>query len=273
MMTAVGLSLGVSGWLPGAHVSAAALSAGVVAEAIVARWMARRVVRALLVETGPESDDAMSYRRMGVFYVPLALTSMLGLTIDPILTFMMGHSRQPVVSLAIYPVVDAFSFLFRALGLSFQEAAIALLGDRLEHRRAVARFALTLSVTASAGLALVAFTPVAHLWYGGAAGLAPDLVQFAIIPTMVLTLLPGFTVLQSWQRAVLVKARRTRPVTAATFVEVATLAATFVALDRSTGWIGVTVAVTAFVAGRVCGCLALAWPCSQVLKRGGESAS
>jgi hypothetical protein len=217
--------------------------------------MARATVRTILAQ--PAGDRGMRYRDVAIFYAPLALTSVVGLTIDPMLTFFMGRSRLPVVSLALYPVVDAFSFLFRALGLSFQEAAIALLGDDLEHLRAVKRFALGLGGAATAGLALMVATPLAGIWYHHAAGLTSELARYAIAPTVVLVVMPALTVWLSFQRGVLVKAGRTPAITISTAVEVAGVAVAFVLLDKFTGSIGVTVAMAAFVVGRAAGVVTL----------------
>jgi hypothetical protein len=266
-MTAVGLALAVSGLLPGAQVGAAALASGVTVEAVVARTMARGTVAQLLGQEPAADVPALGYRRIAAFYTPLALTSVVGLTIDPMLTFFMGRSRLPVISLALYPVVDAFSFLFRAIGLSFQEAAIALLGDDLEHRVPVTRFAVWLGGATTAGLALMAFTPLAHVWYEHVSGLTPELSRLALPATMVLVLMPALTVLLSYQRGILVRARRTPPITASTVVEVLGVAVAFVLLDRFTGWTGVTVAMTAFVVGRCVGILTLLKP-SVVALRG-----
>ncbi len=59
---------------------------------------------------------------------------MLGLAVYPMVTFFMGRAPSPVESLAVFPVVNALSFIFRAMGLSYQEVAIALLGKEYEQR-------------------------------------------------------------------------------------------------------------------------------------------
>src|SRR5690606_24557353 len=151
---------------------------------------------------------------------PLALTSFIGLTVQPMLTFFMGRAARPIESLAVFPVVHGLSFLFRALGLSFQEAAIALMGRNAEHAPEVGAFALRLGLAASGALALVAFTPLAGTWFQTISGLSPELAAFARAPTMILVPLPGLTVLLSLQRAVLVTGRTTRYITKATSMEV-----------------------------------------------------
>lgn len=271
--------------LPGAYVGAAALSVGVVVEALAVRWMAAGAVRAVRARTRPAATGgraavetlreggagaeevagaegsgagegeptARSYREIARFYYPLALTSLIGLTVQPLLTFFMGHAPSPVQSLAVFPVVNALSFLFRTVGLSYQEATIALLGRRSEHAPELARFGAGLALASSAGLALVAFTPLLGVWYGGVAGLTPELAAFARVPTQLAVLLPALSVALSFQRALLVQARRTRPVTVATALEVAAIAALFPLFGWGMGMVGVTAAMLAFVGGRLGG--------------------
>jgi progressive ankylosis protein len=165
-------------------------------------------------------------------------------------------------------VVHSLSFLFRAIGLSFQEAAIALMGKRFEHYGELARFATGLAIAASIGLALVAFTPLADFWFITVSGLTPELAAFAITPTRILAPLPALSVLLSLQRAVLVQGRRTRPITVATVIEVVTIAALFPLFGWGMGMVGVTAAAIAFVAGRVGGVGFLVGRMRSTLDRG-----
>ncbi|CAN5330509.1 hypothetical protein BH24GEM2_BH24GEM2_07020 [soil metagenome] len=248
--------------LPGAWVGAAALSAGVLVEALAARVMAAGAVRELVSGRGVPAPPAHpaepeSYGAIARFYYPLALTSLIGLTTHPLLTFFMGRAPAPVESLAVFPVVHALYFLFSALALSFQEAAIALLGRRCEHAGALARFGVGLALAASGGLALVAWTPLAGLWFDTVSGLPPNLAGLARVPTRILVLLPALSVILAFQRAVLVQQRTTPPITAATALEVAAIAALFPLFGWGVGMMGVTAAMAAFLGGRLASVLFL----------------
>ena len=254
--------------VPGAWVGAMALSSGVVAEALAARWMAGSTVRELLDH--PSDQDAqrqgLTYRDIAVFYYPLALTSLIGLTVQPMLTFFMGRSASPVESLAVFPVVQSLSFIFRSLGLAFQDTAIALMGERHRHLPELSRFATGLGLSASLGLSLVAFTPLAGMWFEGLSGLSPELAQFALFPARVIAPLPALTVLLSVQRATLVNVRRTHPITVATALEVGFIAVTFAVLGWGFDLVGVSAAFAAFVVGRVAANSFLAIRTRQVRK-------
>ncbi len=250
-----GTAAGLFSWsdLPGAWVGPASLSAGVCFEAVAARWMGRSAIRRALARAEPSLDDggALSLGGIARFYTPLAMTSLLGLATHPMLTFFMGRAAAPLESLAVFPVVHALSFLFRSVGISYQEAAIALLGDDPANRRPVARFAAFLAAACSAGLALFAFTPLFGVWFETISGLTAELASYARVPAIMLVPLPALSVWMSYQRAVKVLARETKAITVATALEVSTIALLFAALGWGLGMVGVTAAVVAFLGGRL----------------------
>ena len=252
--------------VPGAYAGAAALSIGVCVEAVAGRLMAQPTVHQLLSSRAEKPPrERLSYRHIADFYYPLALTSLIGLAVQPMLTFFMGRAPSPVESLAVFPVVHALSFVFRAMGLSYQEVAIALLGKDLEHSRELSNFAWVLGIASSAALAAIAFTPFARVWFETVSGLSPELTSFAITPIRILVLLPVMSVLLSYQRALLVKGHLTGPITWATVLEIAGVALVFTLLSRTTELTGVTAAVVAFIIGRLAGNLYLIPPCIRVL--------
>ena len=254
--------------IPGAWIGGLALGTGVTVEAIAARFMAAETVRELLAE---ETDSGytghtVTYRAIATFYLPLALTSMIGLTIQPLLTFFMGRSVAPVESLAVYPVVHSLSFFFRSMGFAYQDAAIALIGERFEHYRELRRFCFTLGAVATAGLALVAFTPLFQLWFVTLSGLTPELTSFALIPARIIVPLPFLSVLLSFQRAILVEGRRTQHITWASVIEVTAVAVLFLTLGVGFEVVGATAAFTAFLGGRLLSTVYLAPGCASVLR-------
>ena len=254
--------------IPGAWIGGLALGTGVTVEAIAARFMAAETVRELLAE---ETDSGytghtVTYRAIATFYLPLALTSMIGLTIQPLLTFFMGRSVAPVESLAVYPVVHSLSFFFRSMGFAYQDAAIALIGEQFEHYRELRRFCFTLGAVATAGLALVAFTPLFQLWFIALSGLTPELTSFALVPARIIVPLPFLSVLLSFQRAILVEGRRTQHITWASVIEVTAVAVLFLTLGFGFEVVGATAAFTAFLGGRLLSTVYLAPGCASVLR-------
>jgi hypothetical protein len=200
---------------------------------------------------------APSYAEIGRFYYPLALTSFIGLTVQPMLTFFMGRAAEPIGSLAVFPVVHALSFLFRAIGFSYQEVVIALCGRRFEHVGELTGFGVALGLAAAGGLAFVAFTPLLDFWFLTVSGLTPELAALAVVPARISVALPALAVLLAFQHGLLVQGRRTRPITISTAIEVGTVAALFLLFGWGLQTTGVTAAMIALVGGRLAGNLYL----------------
>lgn len=235
--------------LPGIVIGAASLSIAVTAEAIAARFMAAEVMRRIdrVESTGPE----LSYREITRFYVPLALTSVIGLGAPPMITLFLGRSVGAIESLAIWPVLTGFIFLFRGIGLAWQEAVITLVGDRLEELAPVRRFTLLLAGSTSLLLLLVGLTPLADLWFSQVAGLKPELVAFTRLPLLLMALLPATSALLSFQRGVLVKTGRTTPITVTTAIEVALILILLLLFIGLLDMVGAVAAAIAVMIGRL----------------------
>ena len=253
--------------LPGAHVGSLALSVGVVVEAVTSRMMTQRVVPALLArDRSPERMDMLRLPAIINFYAPLALTSLLALSVQPMVTFFMGQSRFALESLAVLPVIHGLTFIFRAIGLSYLEVGIALIGDRREHFVRIRNFAVILAIASTAGLAIIAYTPLSVIWFQTISGLTLKLTTFAMWPTRILAIFPALAVALHTQRAVLVHARRTGPITWASVLEVAVVAAVLTVGIHRFDLIGAVAAAVAILTGRIFGTLWLLPPCLDVLR-------
>ena len=248
-MAATAMALYGRPGIEGAWVGGAALSVGVTLEALAARAMAHRSVVELCATEGDESR--LTYRSIAAFYYPLALTTVLALGLQPIVTFFMGHAPSPLRSLAVLPVVSSLVFLFRALGLAYQEVGIALIGDDLEGYQPLRRFAALLAVAVTAGLGVIAWTPLAQIWFQHVSGLSPELTRFAIAPTRILVIIPALTVLLCFQRAMLVNHKATRHITWATGIEVGGVIAVLAIGIFGLGAVGLVAAAVALVIGRL----------------------
>jgi Na+-driven multidrug efflux pump len=208
---------------------------------------------------------SLSYGDIARFYYPLALTALIGLSIQPLLTFFMGRAASPLESLAVFPVVHALSFLFRAPGFSYQEAVIALVGRDFEHARPLIRFGVAMALLTSGLMALVAFTPLAAIWFETVSGLPPELAQAAVTPTRILVPLPALAVALAFLQAVLVRGRTTRAITAAAIVEVAGIAVLFAFLGLRVGMFGASAAMLALLGGRTVGAWLMLWAARRLL--------
>ena len=204
------LGVGIAhGGFPGIAVAGCGLSLGVTAELISARLFARSVIRGPL-ERAPLAEP-LTLSRLLKFYIPLALTPLLNLLVQPIGSASISRMPMPLENLAAWPPVSGLIFMSRSTGIAFNEVVVSLSG-RPGARPALGRFALWLALSLSAFLALISLTPLSSLWFEGISGLSPDLVEIARLAVPLGILLPALTVYQSLHTGYLVNAHKTRAV-------------------------------------------------------------
>lgn len=252
--------------VPGVVVGATALSTAVICEAIASRLMVSKFL-ARLKSRASETHSELTIKEIIKFYYPLALTSLLTLGIQPFVTFFIGQSRMPLESFAVMPVVTSFVFLFRGLGLSYQEVVVALIGDNMSGFDQLKRFAVKLGFILASGLILIAFTPLAEIWFRDVSGLSESLTEFAKLPLMIMSFFPALTVLISFQRAVLVKANDTKQITYGTAIEFVGIIIMVAICIKFFSLVGAVAATIAFVIGRMAACGYLLPPTISSLKK------
>ncbi|MEM6796193.1 MAG: hypothetical protein AAF725_19625, partial [Acidobacteriota bacterium] len=131
--TAFALAAGTE--LPGIHIGAWAMLAGVFVEAIYATFAAAPVIAELPLTARRPLD----YRRLFFFHLPLAGTAVLTLAAQPMVTFTLARLALPEISLAAWPLVFQALLALRAASLALPEVVIAL-ADREGARASLARF-------------------------------------------------------------------------------------------------------------------------------------
>ncbi|MCU0458452.1 MAG: hypothetical protein MUE37_05100 [Bacteroidales bacterium] len=260
-----GLILYRSG-IKGAYVGAGAMSMAVLAEAIATRLMVSATLKGLLQKEDTENGH-IGLRSITRFYYPLAITSILSLGVHPFVTFFMGRSSMPVESLAVLPVVGSLVFIFRSLGLSYQEVNIALIGKEKQNYRLLRNFAIYLGIAVTVLISLIAFTPLADLWFINVSGLTAELADLSYLPLQIMVLLPVLTVLLNFQRSLLVVNGTTGPISKATAVELLTIIIVLLVCVVFLDLTGVVAASIAFVTGKGLSTLYLLPWQNSVLKR------
>ncbi|HUX94982.1 MAG TPA: MATE family efflux transporter [Bacteroidales bacterium] len=244
----VGLLLYSAG-VKGAYVGAGAMSLAVLCEAIATRFMVSGTLKALIKKEDTENGN-LNLRSITKFYYPLALTSILSLGVHPFVTFFLGRSYMAVESLAVLPVVSSLVFIFRSLGLSYQEVNIALIGNNKQNYKVLKNFAIYLGLLVTFLISVLAFTPLADLWFINVSGLSKELADLSYLPLKIMILLPALTVLLNFQRSSLIINGTTGPISKATAAEligiIVVLLVCVVFLDLT----GVVSASIAFIAGK-----------------------
>jgi progressive ankylosis protein len=237
--------------LNGAIIGAIALSTGVCFEALFTRYLARHAIKAVLNTTPLDGDPDLNLKEIWNYYLPLAMTPFIALSVHPLVTFFLGKSLFAIESLAVMPVIHGLSFVFRSVGLSYQEVAIALIGENRNNYRKVRNFAICLGITTTVGLSLIAFTPLNRIWFHDVSGLSPELADFALHPLQILAIFPALTVLISFQRSVLIVDKVTKPVSLTTLLEAGGIFAVLAVGVIYSALPGAVAAAIAYVSGRL----------------------
>jgi hypothetical protein len=236
-----GLALGA----PGIVVGTLGVSAGVIAEAIFIGLRVQPIVRTRL-SGAPEQP--LTWGRFARFYTPLALTSLILLMVQPLGSAALSRMPQALESLAAWPVLAAFIFLFRGLGMAYNEVVVAQL-ERPGAWRDLRRFAILLSLVMTLLLLVVALSPLAGGYFGRVMGLERALAALASSGLLWAFLWPALTVWQSYYQGILVHSGRTQGISQSVLLSLAT-SATLLVLGASLGsFPGLYVVTVAFVTG------------------------
>ena len=143
-----------------------------------------------------------------------------------------------------------------------------MFGHGWENYQPIRNFGYGLAAVTATGLVVIAYTPLATVWFEQISGLTPELAAFALAPTKILAWLPACSVWMAFQRATLVHARETRPITWASLVELAVVVAVLATTIVSLSWTGAVAAAAAILAGRVVGNVWLILPARRASRRG-----
>ncbi len=251
-MALTGLALHFFTKVDGSVVGAGALATGVTCEAAASRIMAWKIVKKIKSGKIPYTEKSdISYNQIFKFYLPLALTSLVSLGAQPMVTFFIGQSRMAIESLAVLPVINSFVFIFRSVGISFQEVGIALIGKNKEGYLPLRNFAIKLGIALVSFMGIIALTPLANVWFHNISGLSIELTDFARFPLILMILMPGLAVLLSFETAVLVESKNTKPITFSTVVEFVTIVVIMFLSIKIFNWVGAVAASFGFMAGMV----------------------
>ena len=200
------LCLGAGLWIrtiPGATAGALALSAGVTVGAVVTYLYLPRALRDL-----EESPTHMGMRKLLRFYLPLILTAFVNLSARSLITAGIARARRPIDSLAVWPVMSAFLFIFNAMTIAYQEVVIALDVDRESGSR-LAKVAVAVGGGLSAMMAAVSLSPLLDLWFLEVSGLTADLMELIPLPIRLVIFVPFLLALISFRRGQLIRQNRT----------------------------------------------------------------
>lgn len=235
------------GQLPGIVVATSAVAVGVTAEALYVGLRVQPVLHKEL-RLAPPVKPVLTYPEFSRFYVPLALTSLITLAVQPIGSAALSRMPQALESLAVWPVMSGLIFMLRSLGMAFNEVVVALL-DEPQAYRSLRRFVTLLSTSTSLVLLLVAATPLSALWFEKVSALAPSLADLAQSALWLAVPMPALTALQSWYQGAILHSRKTRGIPEAVVAFMVVIAIILQIGIKSQLYTGLYVGLLAFTAG------------------------
>lgn len=209
-LLAIGIWMAV---LPGIVVGTMAIISGVFSEMIYTRLRVRPVLHHE-VRRVPVTQQPLTLRAFANFYVPLALTVLLTLFVQPLVSAALSRMPNALESLAVWPVVFGMLIVWQSVGIGYNEAVITLLEEPHAVRN-LRRFTIGLSFGMTGLLAVMLLTPLARLWFEQGAALAPSLVPLAEQSLWFGLLLPALRVWQSWYQGAITYSRQTQGITEA----------------------------------------------------------
>lgn len=233
--------------LPGIVVGAGAVATGVLSEAIYIGVHVQPVLRNEL-RAAPPVAQTLSARMFLAFYLPLMLTSLLSLLIEP--TGSASLSRMPLAlaSLAAWPVVHGLIFMLQSMGIALNEVVVTFL-EEPGAAATLRRFTLTLVAITTGLLLLIAATPLSTWWFGQVSALSPELTELARTGLWLALPMPAMSALQSWFQGAILHSRRTRGITESVIVYLVTVGSILIAGVAWGHVTGLYIGMVAFATG------------------------
>jgi Na+-driven multidrug efflux pump len=242
------LALGQSfGTIPGATLGAITMVVAVIIEAGVIHWAALSTFRGSLSQKTADAAS-ISLRYLWLFYLPLAVTSVLRQSIRPLITAGIAAAPMAELSLAAWPVAFSLASIFWGPTLGLQPVTVALTSGK-DSWHTVSRFVLAVGSLLTSALALVAFTPLLSVVLGQLFGISGAVAELAAPAVRIQVLLPLAYTFHALFTGLLVKKGHTSAVRTAKTVDMVVVGVTLFLGLRYSGLLGSALGATAIIAG------------------------
>jgi hypothetical protein len=202
--------------IPGIVVATSAVAAGVVSEAIYAGMVAHPVIKNEL-KPSPQIQTPLTMKAFFTFYLPLVMTSLLTLLVQPVGAAALSRMPNPIESLGAWSVVSGLVFMFRSFGIAYNEVVVALM-DEFQSAKKLWRFAINLILITTGIWLLIIATPLSKFWFQTISALPDSLAGIAQLGIWICLPLPALAVLQSWYQGAILQSHKTKAITEAVVI-------------------------------------------------------
>lgn len=198
----------LAGGTSGIVIATTIITAGVVGEALYSMMRVRPILREHLKPAPPVAEPLTLHILLN-FYIPLVLTTMLQILIQPIVTAALSRMPNPIDSLAVWPVVYSMLIVLSSVGITYVEAVVVLL-DEPRALDSLYRFTTRLGLGVLGILLLVNATPLAGLLFNQMASLPAPLILLAQQGLWLALPWPMLITIDALFQGALLNSRRTR---------------------------------------------------------------
>ena len=233
--------------LPGIAVAAASVAAGVFSEALFIGWRVQPVLRNQL-RNAPSVEQTLTLRSFMAFYIPLVMTALISLLIEPVGSAALSRMPGALPSLAVWPVVSGLVFMLQSAGIALNEVIVTFL-DEPHALHNLRRFTLLIVIGTTTVLLAVAVTPLASLWFSRVSALSPELAELARNGLWLALPMPAFSALHSWFQGAILHSRKTRGITESVVIYTITVGIILITGILMHVALGIYVGMLAFAVG------------------------
>jgi len=213
------------GTIPGIIVATTAVSAGVMSEAIFIGIKVKPVIKYQLMPM-PEIKPELSKNTFLQYYIPLALTSLITLLSQPLISSALSRMPRALDSLAVWPVLSGLLFIFRSSGVAYNEVVVTLINKPNSFTN-LKKYALILASSTTGLLLLITATPLSTIWFKYISALPASIMPLANTALWFSLLIPGANAFQSWYQGLILNSGKTRGIPEAVAIFLAVTIATY----------------------------------------------
>ncbi len=198
----------LAGTIPGIVVATTAVATGVLCEAIYIGIKVKPVIKNQLIPLA-EIKPELSMKAFLQYYIPLALTSLITLLSQPLVSSALSRMPRALDSLAIWPVLSGLLFIFRSVGIAYNEVVVILIAKPNSYS-SLRKYALILVSLTTGLLLLITATPLSTIWFKHITALPSSLIPLANTALWFSLLIPGANAFQSWYQGLILHSGKTR---------------------------------------------------------------
>ncbi len=191
----------------------------------------------------------LTYQRLAVFFLPLAATPLMIASTHTIANAVLARLPFPVLSLAVFSVVQAMTNTLKAPVLLTKETTVSLVDNRAS-LALVARFAAGLALLFCLLLVSIAYTPLGEWFFRTVMGLQdPDSVAFAYAAMRIACFLPLVKAFRNFFQGLAIGVRSTAMVSFGTGFRLVVISLISLWAVRTQSYPGVVIGAFIWTAG------------------------